>query len=395
MNSADIDQDDQSEDESEDESYSYSADNDQDDQSEDESEDESFSKGLNFKSETEAFYGISVNGHEMFPFDQGSMDGEYTDDEDIGKAINDDNGEEVSMKEDPPARRLQANCINRKVTTWITSRLPHNHEEAMLIDDENEDTQWKDAEVFEFNQLMEHKVFRDLGLDALALVKHQKSPYMWIYSIKPDGRCKARLVKTVAIIDSPSDEDSNSDDDHVYGKEKWKELKAKHNHWSEESIWRDSKAKHDLWLEQLNWHEWNPTLLHESEPYDGYDSDLGDQRIFDARLHRNHQTQLAEQLAARVPPEEVNNNESGDDEPPPLLNRDRVRYESSDDEDSDGEPPPLINRPYDESSSDDDSDSDGEPPPLINRPYDESSSDEDSDGEYVKGQRTDFQQGDW
>ena len=114
-------------------------------------------------------------------------------------------------------------------------------------------------------------------------------------------------------------------------------------------------------------------MLHETEPYDGYDSNLGDQRIFDAQLRQNYQAQLAEQpLAEHIPPNEDSDDESSDDETPPLLNRDRVRYESSSDEDSDSEPPPLI------------------PCHGYN-----SSSDKDSDGEYERNWPTDFQQGDW
>ncbi len=163
---------------------------------------------LVFETESEAFYGISENGNEMFPFDHDSSDDNFTDDEDIGKPIVD--------AEEPPTRR-RVNCITRQDDE---QRTPRSHEEAMLIDDKAGNNKWRDAETLELNRLMEYKSFRDLGLDVLASMGSTTDPYQWTYTIKQDGQHKSRLVKVNNTVqeaplvqDAPSDE--NSDDKSV------------------------------------------------------------------------------------------------------------------------------------------------------------------------------------
>ena len=45
-------------------------------------------------------------------------------------------------------------------------QIPRNHEEAMMIDAKNGDTQWKDLEDLELKQLFDYNSFQDLGKGA-------------------------------------------------------------------------------------------------------------------------------------------------------------------------------------------------------------------------------------
>ena len=58
-------------------------------------------------------------------------------------------------------------------------RVPRNHQQAMLFNQENKNTKWQDAELIELAQLDEYDCFNDLGKDLDCLIATRESPYIW------------------------------------------------------------------------------------------------------------------------------------------------------------------------------------------------------------------------
>ncbi len=82
-------------------------------------------------------------------------------------------------------------------------QVPANHREAMKIDDQDNNTQWLNAEYLELKQLDEYHVFDDLGSNKSPPEDHKKIPVHFVYDVKFDGRRKAMLVAGGHLTDNP------------------------------------------------------------------------------------------------------------------------------------------------------------------------------------------------
>ena len=79
--------------------------------------------------------------------------------------------------------------------------VPHDHDDAVRLDNEAGNTKWQDAERLEVSQLHEYHVFKDRGKAILkgrtvvnAPEGHQRIRVRVIYDVKHDGRHKSRIV---------------------------------------------------------------------------------------------------------------------------------------------------------------------------------------------------------
>jgi hypothetical protein len=74
--------------------------------------------------------------------------------------------------------------------------------EALEFDKKNGDHLWADAIQKEMDGLHEHKTFGFLQSHEPAPKGYQYAPLRMIFDVKPDGRCKARLVIGGHVVDS-------------------------------------------------------------------------------------------------------------------------------------------------------------------------------------------------
>ena len=84
-------------------------------------------------------------------------------------------------------------------------QVPRNHDEAVFIDERMGNTKWQDAEKLEMQQLFEYDTFKDLGKGTPIPSGYQKIPCHMIYTVKHDGRHKARLVAGGHCMETPLD----------------------------------------------------------------------------------------------------------------------------------------------------------------------------------------------
>jgi hypothetical protein len=73
-------------------------------------------------------------------------------------------------------------------------QVPRNYKEALKIDAENGDTQWTQAIQAELQQINEYDTFQDLGKQAPPPSTHKRINVHFVFDVKFDLRCKARLV---------------------------------------------------------------------------------------------------------------------------------------------------------------------------------------------------------
>lgn len=73
-------------------------------------------------------------------------------------------------------------------------QVPKDHQEAVFIDNKNDNTEWQDAETIEIRQLKDYDTFRDLGLGAPRPEGYILIPCHLVYDCKHDGRHKACFV---------------------------------------------------------------------------------------------------------------------------------------------------------------------------------------------------------
>jgi hypothetical protein len=73
-------------------------------------------------------------------------------------------------------------------------QLPRNHAEAVMIHENNKNTDWHDAEDLEMSKLMEYTSFESLGVGAPISEGYKKIPCHFVNDLKHTGKCMGRLV---------------------------------------------------------------------------------------------------------------------------------------------------------------------------------------------------------
>ena len=66
-------------------------------------------------------------------------------------------------------------------------QVPHNHHEAVLINEREGNTKWQDSETLEIDQIKEYDTFEDLGKDAPIPEGYKLIPCHIVYDVKWDG----------------------------------------------------------------------------------------------------------------------------------------------------------------------------------------------------------------
>ena len=69
-------------------------------------------------------------------------------------------------------------------------KVPRSPQEAIRLDEENNNTRWQDAMALEMEQLQEYKIFTDLGKGAKAPNGYRKIRVHFVFAVKHDGRHK-------------------------------------------------------------------------------------------------------------------------------------------------------------------------------------------------------------
>ncbi|MEC8171189.1 MAG: reverse transcriptase domain-containing protein, partial [Candidatus Thermoplasmatota archaeon] len=83
--------------------------------------------------------------------------------------------------------------------------IPKDYNDALRLDRLHGNTKWQDATQVEMDQLMEYKVFVDLGKGTPVPKGYQKIRVHLVYACKHDGRHKARLVANGNLTEVPVD----------------------------------------------------------------------------------------------------------------------------------------------------------------------------------------------
>jgi hypothetical protein len=83
--------------------------------------------------------------------------------------------------------------------------VPKDYDHAIELDKRNGNTKWQDCTDLEMNQLHEYKTFKDLGYGAAAPQGYKKIKTHLVYTVKHDGRHKARMVADGHLTDVPTE----------------------------------------------------------------------------------------------------------------------------------------------------------------------------------------------
>ena len=83
--------------------------------------------------------------------------------------------------------------------------VPRNIKHAIELDRQNGDIRWQEAIELELKQINEYRTFRSL-LPMDSLEDYQQIPYHFVFDVKFDGRCKARLVANGSKTEQPKDD---------------------------------------------------------------------------------------------------------------------------------------------------------------------------------------------
>ena len=84
-------------------------------------------------------------------------------------------------------------------------KVPCNIKHAMELDQQNGDIQWQEAIELELKQINEYRTFCSL-LPMDSLEDYQQIPYHFVFDVKFDGHCKARLVTNGSKMEQPKDD---------------------------------------------------------------------------------------------------------------------------------------------------------------------------------------------
>ena len=84
-------------------------------------------------------------------------------------------------------------------------QVPRHLSEALKLDHLNGNTKWHDAMATEIEQIMEYKVFKDIGRGAIAPSGYKKITAHLVFDVKHDLRYKARLVAGGHLTELPKE----------------------------------------------------------------------------------------------------------------------------------------------------------------------------------------------
>ena len=82
-------------------------------------------------------------------------------------------------------------------------QVPHDHAEAMFLDQKNGNHKWAEAEAQEMKSFQEFGVFKDLGKGGKPPEGYKKVKLITVYVVKHDGRHKTRIVAGGHLTDIP------------------------------------------------------------------------------------------------------------------------------------------------------------------------------------------------
>jgi hypothetical protein len=110
---------------------------------------------------------------------------------------------------DLPFRKASRVCRRKKKKPDFGSMaikfgvdVPRTVDEALALDKKNGDNKWAEAIQKEMQGLYDHETFKFLEPNVSAPKGYQYAPLRMIFDVKPDGRCKARLVIGGHVVDS-------------------------------------------------------------------------------------------------------------------------------------------------------------------------------------------------
>jgi hypothetical protein len=89
---------------------------------------------------------------------------------------------------------VKANTFRHTMKFKYGYTVPNTHEEAVYLDNQNNNTLWKDAATLEIKILQQYKVFQDLGKGSTAPYGYKKTRCHMIYDVKHDGRHHGSLL---------------------------------------------------------------------------------------------------------------------------------------------------------------------------------------------------------
>ena len=84
-------------------------------------------------------------------------------------------------------------------------RIPRDYKDALLIDKFNNNTHWQTAIQLELDNIDAHHTFRDLGSGTPLLSGYHNICVHFVFDVKEDGCCKARLVAGGHLTPIPYD----------------------------------------------------------------------------------------------------------------------------------------------------------------------------------------------
>ena len=82
-------------------------------------------------------------------------------------------------------------------------QVPHDHAEAMFLDQKNGNNKWAEAEAQEMESFQEFGVFKDLGKGGKPPEGYKKVKLITVYDVKHDGWHKTRIVAGGHLTDIP------------------------------------------------------------------------------------------------------------------------------------------------------------------------------------------------
>jgi Reverse transcriptase (RNA-dependent DNA polymerase) len=90
--------------------------------------------------------------------------------------------------------------------TYMSGHLvPRNHSQAVKIDEKNGNKRWQEAEELELTAILRYGVFNDIGFRTPGPNGHKKTNLHFVYTVKHNGRYKARLIAGGHLTNMPID----------------------------------------------------------------------------------------------------------------------------------------------------------------------------------------------
>ena len=102
-------------------------------------------------------------------------------------------------------KQAKLKSIRREPIYMFGVQVPRSSHEARLLDKQNGNTKWQDAEKMELVQLDDYNTFNKLGRNAKPPDGYQKIRVHFVYAVKHDLRHKARLVAGGNMTEPPRD----------------------------------------------------------------------------------------------------------------------------------------------------------------------------------------------